>query len=829
MVKRLLLAFLFLTSCFTTIAQHSVARRWNEVMLSAIRQDLARPPVQARNLFHMSVAMYDTWAAYSNTASTYLLGKTINGITYPFSGIQIPANVELARDTAISYAAYRILYKRYANSPNWGSAKYRFDTLMANLGYDTSYHGVDYVNGNAADLGNYVASQILAMGLADGAHEAQNYANQFYAPVNSPLVVAFTGNPNFSNINRWQPLTINSAQDQAGNPIPSTQVAVCPEWGLVVPFAMSMDSAAHYFRNGNDYPVYYDPGPPPMLDTVDANSPDNVDFKWGHTMVASWSSHLDPDDTTMMDISPASIGNVPSYPSNFTEAHSFYNFTNGGSTGTGYSVNPVTGMPYTPQLVKRGDYTRVLSQFWADGPASETPPGHWYTILNYVGDYPGFQKKLEGVGPVLPDLEWDVKTYLALGGAVHDAAIACWGIKGWYDSPRPISAIRKMALYGQSSDSTLPHYHPAGLPLIPGFIELIEPGDSMEGPFGANVNKIKMRAWKGFTTILNPATDYAGVGWILAENWMPYQRKTFVTPPFAGYVSGHSTYSRAGAFALTLVTGSPYFPGGMGEFSVPANSGFLVFEKGPSTDIHLQWAKYIDASDEASLSRIWGSIHPPFDDFYGRKIGEKVGTNSFLKAKNLFNGFALPAQILSFNAHEESCLANITWSTTSEKNIASYKIYRSHDGKNFNELIGMVNATNKSETINNYSFVDKSPLPINFYKIIENDFDHSELQSPIVKLNLSHCFTNEAIVVGEAYPNPASELISIDINTQNLQEDIDIRITDITGRVSKISSESIQQGQNQVNINIHDLPKGQYVMNVVLLNGARYSRKFTKF
>lgn len=73
--------------------------------------------------------MYDTWAAYSNTATTYLLGKTINGVTYPFSGVQMPANVDLARDTAISYAAYRILYKRYATSPNWGSAKYWFDTF----------------------------------------------------------------------------------------------------------------------------------------------------------------------------------------------------------------------------------------------------------------------------------------------------------------------------------------------------------------------------------------------------------------------------------------------------------------------------------------------------------------------------------------------------------------------------------------------------------------------------------------------------------------------------------------------------------------------------
>ena len=69
---------------------------------------------------------------------------------------------------------------------------------------------------------------------------------------------------------------------------------------------------------------------------------------------------------------------------------------------------------------------RGLAEFWADGPDSETPPGHWYVILNDVSDHPSFVKQLGGTGPVLNDLEWCVKTYLAMGGAMHDAAIAAW-------------------------------------------------------------------------------------------------------------------------------------------------------------------------------------------------------------------------------------------------------------------------------------------------------------------------------------------------------------------------------------------------------------------
>ena len=63
-----------------------------------------------------------------------------------------------------------------------------------------------------------------------------------------------------------------------------------------------------------------------------------------------------------------------------------------------------------------GDYYRVLAEFWADGPASETPPGHWFVLANYVTDHPALERKIAGAGPIVDPLEWDVKLYLALGG-----------------------------------------------------------------------------------------------------------------------------------------------------------------------------------------------------------------------------------------------------------------------------------------------------------------------------------------------------------------------------------------------------------------------------
>ena len=194
-----------------------------------------------------------------------------------------------------------------------------------------------------------------------------------------------------------------------------------------------------------------------------------------------------------------------------------------------------------------------------------------------------------------------------------------------------------MVSRGQSSDPNLPNFDVGGIPLVPGYIELINDGDILSGNNNEYLGTIKLYTWRGHNNIENPEHDQAGVGWIRGSEWYPYQRPTFVTPPFAGYVSGHSTYSRSAAELLTYITGDEYFPGGIGEFVAKANE-FLVFEEGPSVDVTLQWATYRDASDQTSLSRIWGGIHPPADDIPGRFIGQLVAYDTFELANRYFEG-----------------------------------------------------------------------------------------------------------------------------------------------------------------------------------------------
>ncbi len=613
----------------------SIARQWNNLILEAIRNDYARPTVHARNLYHHSIIAYDGWAVYDPSRTRFLLGNTLHGYSCSYDSIVLPADIEAARHETISYASYRFIQSRYVNSPDYPQTLVLINDLMAQYGYDTSITSTDYINGGAAELGNYLAEQIHLYGLTDGANESNNYQNIYYDQMNPPLEMAQPGNPNIQDPNHWQPLALETLIDQSGNVITTTQPHLSPEWGDVQPFSLLPSMSNQLTRNGDTYNVYFDTLMPALLTEGDSTAWDSF-YKWNHSLVSIWQSHLDTADGVMWDISPASIGNNTWYPTDSSEFPLFYDLTNGGDPGTGYAVNPVTGQPYTPQMVHRADYARVLAEFWADGLDSETPPGHWFEIYHYVSDQPTFMRKWRGVGPVLDPLEYDVKAQLALGGTVHDAAICAWSLKGYYDYARPVSAIRYMADQGQSSDTNELSYDPNGIPLLPGFIEVVHIGDTLAGQWNEHVGKIKVFTWRGHDYIVDPLVDDAGVGWILAENWWPYQRPTFVTPPFAGFVSGHSTFSRAAAHTMEFITGSPYFPGGMGEFVAPMNE-YLQFEEGPSDTVRLQWASYKDASDQCSLSRIWGGIHPPIDDMPGRKIGDIVGPMASLFADSIFS------------------------------------------------------------------------------------------------------------------------------------------------------------------------------------------------
>ncbi len=140
----------------------SAARQWDEEILGAIRRDNPRPPVHARNLFHVSAAMWDAWAAYDPVAAQYFVDERATS-----------DDVERDRAIAISYAAYRVLFHRYSPALAIGgqASQASFDARMDALGLDRAFTSVE--GDSPAALGNRIAAAAIAFGANDGAQRGR--------------------------------------------------------------------------------------------------------------------------------------------------------------------------------------------------------------------------------------------------------------------------------------------------------------------------------------------------------------------------------------------------------------------------------------------------------------------------------------------------------------------------------------------------------------------------------------------------------------------------------------------------------------------------------
>jgi hypothetical protein len=225
------------------------------------------------------------------------------------------------------------------------------------------------------------------------------------------------------------------------------------------------------------------------------------------------------------------------------------------------------------------DRTKTMADYWANGPRTEFPPGHWDLLSQYASAQYVSRRNRN-------DPNNDCLLFFALTNAIFDAGVACWDSKRAFDYVRPISAVRY--LYADQQIS----------------------------------------CWGGVGrgTVTMPGSQ-----------WPPYQEASVVTPPFAEYPSGHSTFSAAGAYVLQKFTGSDTFGA-----SFTATPGSSTIEPGlcPTTGITLSWPTYSAAAAEAGLSRQLGGIHFDQGDQDGRALGRLVAAQAWARAQSYINGTA---------------------------------------------------------------------------------------------------------------------------------------------------------------------------------------------
>ena len=147
----------------------SVARVWDETILELIRQVVPEPTVHARNLFHMSAAMWDAWAAYDPTADGYFVTERHEA-----------DDVTAAREAAVSYAAYRILLWRYATVADLPTAPESLGAVMASFCYRTDFESVE--GDSPAALGNRIAQTVIDRGADDGSARTSDTWTSRIAP-----------------------------------------------------------------------------------------------------------------------------------------------------------------------------------------------------------------------------------------------------------------------------------------------------------------------------------------------------------------------------------------------------------------------------------------------------------------------------------------------------------------------------------------------------------------------------------------------------------------------------------------------------------------------
>src|SRR5690606_19642401 len=236
-----------------------------------------------------------------------------------------------------------------------------------------------------AALGNYIGDCVIRFGLGDGSNEADGYRTRWYQPVNPPLDPTDPDSIDaIVDPDRWQKLALGTFVSKTGLTLPPPDFET-PEWGFTVPFAMTPKDRRIYERDGAEYWVWHDGGKPALLAP---NDPDALpeEYIWGFALNAVWSGHLDPSrghGATLIDISPASLGNGAELPQSIPALRDFYDFLGGGQRNRGHARNPATGRAYEPELVPLADYARTLVTYWADGPfTAETPAGSLIVFLN---------------------------------------------------------------------------------------------------------------------------------------------------------------------------------------------------------------------------------------------------------------------------------------------------------------------------------------------------------------------------------------------------------------------------------------------------------------
>ena len=461
-------AFVAVLGCATS-ASATVVSDWNAAALAEVRLSKALrngPPIVARALAIAHTCMYDAWAAFDDVAV---------GTTDSSGSRRRPANerTDENKAKAISFAAYRCLRNLYPDGslpPPLAQPSVRLNTMLLSLGYslnETCNTDQDCRNSSpetAAGLGNIAAQAVIDARRHDGSNQ---YGDLTPAPCPVPT-----------------PWPLPCAATAYG------QTSAHPTPRLDEVWAYSDYVAADYQPYVPTNPLMGYCNPLVVVcerqDIVDPNHWQPLIFSNGQACLDSGSGTEETCPGIQLFIAPQWERVTPFA---LTSADQFDDILTipppDYLKNSGHYHKNVDDMIQFSRSLDTG--RKLIVEYWADGPSSELPPGHWGLFAQFVSQRDHHT------------IDQDAKMFFAMHNASFDAGIVAWHIKRKYNGVRPITAIRVVKR-------------------------------------GKNIH-----AWGG------PGRPIAQIP---GEKWSPYNPGTNLTPSFPGYFSGHSVFSRSSATVL---------------------------------------------------------------------------------------------------------------------------------------------------------------------------------------------------------------------------------------------------------------------------------------
>lgn len=178
---------------------------------------------------------------------------------------------------------------------------------------------------------------------------------------------------------------------------------------------------------------------------------------------------------------------------------------------------------------------------------------------------------------------------------------------------------------------------------------------------------------------------------------------------------------------------------------------------------------------------------------------------------------ALPLTWLNVRGDVTKMGNEISWTIADQLNISHYNIQRQDTDNQEFITIGTITAKEATE---HYQFMDKQPSKESLYRIQALEFSGKTSLSNAVHLQRKDELSNALSIV----PVPAQQEVSLGFNIQ-MEQDVVINITDITGKLMMTKQRSTPVGQQDITLNVNNLDNGVYIVQLYKANGEVLTKR----